>query len=515
MDQQQASRNLVVFCDGTGNVWGNQRDTNIVKLVRACVQDDQQIVYYDAGVGTASELPGVAWLDNIKLHWQRLMGLAFGGGIYENIASAYLFLVRHWREGDAIYVFGFSRGAFTARAVAGLVNLFGIVRPQAETVVPTLLRVYFSKALERREEAARDLSEHFASPAGRQAWVHFTGAFDTVASVGGLTSRQITSVKQAGGKRFRHVRHAVSIDEQRAPYQPRLYTDTEEPFKTWQATSLLQRWFRGVHSDVGGSYREQGLADVALVWMAGEAKEAGLRLVPGNGWAPDERAPMHDEVADSLMGGLWPLVGLQQRTLPADVARQVAADGPRAALWAGRARRRLGVLAACVLGLMLWLHHVTPGGGAGLALMQLQAWQLPAGAFAALPAEALARALWTDLALIGVYTLLLGHLVGAAFRRLWNWRRSDERAQVMARRCSHWPLVAVPLADLLENALTAWLAFGEPGTGAAFLLSGASALKLGALLAVLLFCGWAASRPQTSAGETPGSTNRHVSRMNG
>ena len=140
-------RQIVLLCDGTNNnLTGQHEDTNVVKLctLLAADPDPQRLVFYDPGVGNPGELPGATTWDQFRRTLDRVSGLAFGRGVYENMVESYLFLMRHYRPGDQIFIFGFSRGAFTARSVAGLVNLFGILRPHMESMVPTLLHVYFA-----------------------------------------------------------------------------------------------------------------------------------------------------------------------------------------------------------------------------------------------------------------------------------------------------------------------------------------------------------------------------------
>ena len=129
MDSDSAvGRNLVVCCDGTGNLWRpGACDTNVVRLFKALPPDDpqQQLSYYDPGVGTPDGLVGTGGraglfsLDTLR----RVAGLAWGDGVWDNVAQAYLFLCHHHQPGDRIYLFGFSRGAFTVRVVAGLSRL--------------------------------------------------------------------------------------------------------------------------------------------------------------------------------------------------------------------------------------------------------------------------------------------------------------------------------------------------------------------------------------------------------
>ena len=116
---QGRPRQLIVCCDGTNNnLTGRNRDTNVSQLCELLAPDSQnQLLYYDPGVGNPGTLPEAAWWDKVQQKYERLSGLAFGSGIYENISEAYRFLMRNWREDDDIFLFGFSRGAFTAREI--------------------------------------------------------------------------------------------------------------------------------------------------------------------------------------------------------------------------------------------------------------------------------------------------------------------------------------------------------------------------------------------------------------
>jgi len=515
------SRNLVVCCDGTGNVWGNSRDTNVVKLARACVKDDQQIIYYDPGVGTASGFPPVSWIDQLMFRARLLLGLAFGGGIYENISSAYGFLVDNYRPGDRVFLFGFSRGAFTARSVSGMVNLFGIVRRAGEVMIPTLLRIYFAPRDERnqrgqtREDLAKDIRENFTDPAGHEARVYFIGVWDTVATVGGLRSRSISSDISTANKRFDHVRHAVSEHEYRQTYEPRLYggVNQAEPStlpgpagKPEYRPSLKQLRFAGVHSDVGGSYAEAGLSDVTLQWMLDEAEPLGLRLRAGarHVLQPDPFGCMHDPMFSGFTGPWWALTGLQRRPVVTDdlrhesLIRREASPERGSTTW-----RPLWTNPVFLVPLLAFIALATVIGWVTSQISLPQhtgAWDLArlqlfaAGADpnrAANYAGDIGVALWLDVILIGIYTHLL--CVGCVYtvRRLRNWKADSPAAHRTLRWLLWLPLLAAPIADLAENALTCWYV-ASPRVGNALLLSTASAVKwtsLCLLLAVFLLGG--------------------------
>ncbi len=285
-----ARRQLIVCLDGTNNnLTGRRHDTNVSQLCELLDTDaNDQLLYYDPGVGNSGNLPGATWYENIKAKYERISGLAFGSGIYENIAEAYRFLMRHWRQGDDIYLFGFSRGAFTARSLGGLVSTFGILRPEMEVMVPTLLHVYFLD----RDRNAREyklikdqISDLFAGQAGRLAPVWFVGVWDTVASVGAplpLFHKEITAVPTIVNKRFHHVRQTLALDEFRYTFRPRPYLIEQNYDYAAHQQSMAQEWFAGCHSDVGGGYANEqaGLSQQTLLWMVGQAGSAlcGLRI---------------------------------------------------------------------------------------------------------------------------------------------------------------------------------------------------------------------------------------------
>jgi uncharacterized protein (DUF2235 family) len=279
-------RQLIVCCDGTNNnLTGGSNDTNVTKLCELLDPEAQgQVLFYDPGVGNPGQLPGATWSDSISRRYERLRGLAFGKGVYENIADAYLFLMRHYQEGDQVFLYGFSRGAFTARSIGGLVTSFGLLRPEMEGLVPTLLHVYFSD----RQEAGIDydrvraqITALFGAGQARHAPIWFVGVWDTVASVGApFLSREITGSPTIVGKRFHHVRQALALDEYRLQFKPRPYYIDPAHDYTAAGQSIGQLWFAGAHCDIGGGYStpEARLSNEALQWMLVESVACGLRL---------------------------------------------------------------------------------------------------------------------------------------------------------------------------------------------------------------------------------------------
>ena len=302
-----STRQIVICCDGTNNnLTGRMRDTNVVKLCQLLSDDPKSevLTFYDPGVGNPGELPGATVWDTITRRAERIAGLAFGRGVYENMAECYQFLMDHYRPGDQIYIFGFSRGAFTARSVAGLINQFGVLRAHMRSMVPTLIHTYFAdrgSSEAQRKAIAAQTCKLFAPSDAQYVEIHFVGVWDTVASVGMWPfSAKFTAIPTIKGKRFRHVRQALALDEHRAQFEPRLYVDDNGTYQTENASvaTLEQRWFRGVHCDVGGGYGngDTAISDEALAWLLFEAVTCGLRL-ESNGNALGSEAAVLSAVA--------------------------------------------------------------------------------------------------------------------------------------------------------------------------------------------------------------------------
>lgn len=305
------NRNLVLFFDGTGNILGDSTPTNVVKLWALAEKSEHQITYYDPGVGTSNDVPPDSLLGDWRQRGRRLAGLAFGGGVHENILDGYRFLIRHHRPGDRIFLLGFSRGAFTARAIGGMVNMYGLIHDDGLPMLPTMVNTYFADPSDARKAFTAQV--HAQLSRGRFPLLHFVGVWDTVETVGGMTGRRITNSGDIVSKRFVHVRHAMSLHETRAQYRPRPYAWPHPPLNEQEqrCRSFDQRWFRGVHSDVGGSYLEAGLSDLTLRWMMIESTGCGLRLQP-DATAPegDPGQPLHDQ---TLASPIWALTGLDTR----------------------------------------------------------------------------------------------------------------------------------------------------------------------------------------------------------
>ena len=287
-------KKILVFADGTGNEGGllpDESRTNVYKLYRAtrtgpdsAINPGEQLSFYVPGVGTS--LPGhVSRFHGAKETFQQ----AVGQGLKSRIRACYKAVIGSWRPGDTIYLFGFSRGAYTARCVAHVLEVFGIPsrEPSSETLSldPGRLEAVAKRAVNamyrfgferedgprRKQEAARfiaDYGPHLGPTSG--ATPYFLGLWDSVAAYG---------LGQLAPERYdRHlppdiafVRHALSIDESRRDFARVIFggSHTVRQGKPGEPEPFQQVWFAGNHSDIGGSYpeNESRLSDISLKWM--------------------------------------------------------------------------------------------------------------------------------------------------------------------------------------------------------------------------------------------------------
>ncbi|MFL6862041.1 MAG: phospholipase effector Tle1 domain-containing protein [Allosphingosinicella sp.] len=295
-------RRLVVCLDGTGNEIGVNL-SNVLKLYRCLDKSEGQLVYYDPGVGTIGQ-PG--WWRQLGVKVRGFLGLAVGLGLDENVLRAYAWLCRTWREGDEIFLFGFSRGAYTARVLAGFIRLIGLLRSEQANLCGYALVAYKKSG----DTGDFKVGGDFARVAGsRLVTIRFVGVWDTVSSV--LTPNAkllflpwpLTLPFTRKNARVEIFRHAISVDEKRRMFRVNHWQDPQ-PFKPDpydgskdRPQDIRQVWFAGVHSDVGGGYPEaqSALSKYPLLWMIGEAAEAGLAIdqqmlawLTGGAVAPDE-----------------------------------------------------------------------------------------------------------------------------------------------------------------------------------------------------------------------------------
>jgi len=236
--------------------------------------------------------------------WSVVKGLAFGAGLLANVGDAYRYLMDVYQDGDKVFIFGFSRGAYTARALAGVLHMFGLLCPGNNALIPYVIRLYARRS---RDAAGMThtftVAKGFKSTFSRHCPLHFVGVWDTVSSVG-MFWDPLKLPYTAQNPDMANGRHAVSIDERRCFFVNNLWGDP------LAGQNIKQVWFAGEHSDVGGSYAESesGLSKITLEWMLCEAVQFGLIVVPqkaelvlgridGTSYVkPDTKAKIHDSL---------------------------------------------------------------------------------------------------------------------------------------------------------------------------------------------------------------------------
>jgi hypothetical protein len=283
---------LIVCCDGT---WNDPDDAThidrISKAAKGALRAPEH-VFYDKGVGLE---PGM-----------RLSGGALGKGLSENVREAYRWLARRYVDGAEIFVFGFSRGAYTARSLAGFMNYAGLLQASDESAIHDAYEAYRFRRQERINTRFHESAAHGRS---RQVRLRFLGVFDTVGALGVPLDwvKGIATDLPHVNLQFHDTRlcgnvdvacQALAIDERRGPFEP-TWWEAPQP-GAMIPEKVLQVWFAGVHSDVGGGYPDKALAEVALGWMLEQAREAGLDLGPGLPERPirgDPGGAMHDSLS--------------------------------------------------------------------------------------------------------------------------------------------------------------------------------------------------------------------------
>ena len=269
-------KRIIICADGTWNdrdqinkETGKRRPTNVTKVARAIrsrAHDGvDQIVCYHDGVGTGGPL-------------DRLTGGAFGHGMEANIRVLYRFIVYNFEPNDELYLFGFSRGAFTVRSLAGFMHRFGLVEKDDDYYVPDIYDCYETNA--QPGSAVWTKAFHRVAATRPCPPIRFVGVWDTVGALGapGFLGRVINPGKykyHAVGLNpsIERAYQALAIDERRKPFVPDVWSRPPG----WTGT-LEQAWFPGVHSNVGGGYWPDGLANEALHWIVGKAEDLGLEL---------------------------------------------------------------------------------------------------------------------------------------------------------------------------------------------------------------------------------------------
>lgn len=270
------NKRLIVCCDGTWQKLADPYPTNVVKIAQAikplASDGTPQMLFYDEGVGTQKDTA------------ERLLGGAFGTGIDQNIQDAYRFLCLNYVDGDEIYLFGFSRGAYTVRSLAGLMYNCGLLKRENIRQAPEAYQLYCHRGTRPSDQEAKDFRKE--NSLGSRVDITLLGCWDTVGSLGipevssfGPVAQQINNKYRFHdttlNKKIKNALHAVAIDEQRKVFN--VTPMQKHPDAPDQV--LHQVWFPGDHGCVGGGTKEQSkLADVTLKWMIESIGSLGLGL---------------------------------------------------------------------------------------------------------------------------------------------------------------------------------------------------------------------------------------------
>lgn len=305
-------KRLIICADGTWNV-RDQKDANartrhpsnvtkVARAVKALASGPnaiEQVVYYHDGIGTSGGL-------------DKYTGGGFGEGIEDNIRNLYRFILYNYNDGDELFFFGFSRGAFTVRTLAGFMNLVGLIRKEDDYWIPEAYACY----------------EHGTGP-GTSAWdallkhitfkkcppIKFIGVWDTVGSLGapGLIGHVLNGNKYQYhdvnlNDHIENGFQALAIDERRGPFRPDIWTRPAN----WKGTNLCQAWFPGVHSNVGGGCSPDGLANEALHWIVEMAEKLGLEFEDA---FLAHYTPCFNSVLQDSMSITYEIIGTYERVI--------------------------------------------------------------------------------------------------------------------------------------------------------------------------------------------------------
>ena len=308
------SKKIILCADGTWNTPHGPsalpNDTNVRKLYSLLAEDPSQLKYYDSGVGTDGT------------PFEHFFGGSMGAGLFQKIQDGYEFLSYVWDPGDEIYTFGFSRGAYTARSLAGMIALFGV--PNRNLDNQTVKRIFDAYRIMDHNQRLAAKAALNAEYGLADVKIRMVGVWDTVGALGipghlfgDFDQERYGFLDTTLNPCIEKAVHAVAIDERRASFLPTLWSNPDGSPRANDA-QVQQVWFPGVHCDVGGSYAESQLSNITLRWMIDNAKASGLvfdETALDACLSPkpfDPKGPTHDE---------WKLIpwGLpKQRTVPAN-----------------------------------------------------------------------------------------------------------------------------------------------------------------------------------------------------
>jgi uncharacterized protein (DUF2235 family) len=329
-------KRIALFLDGT---WNTIRDnTNVWRLRALCAERSadgaRQAIYYDQGVGTR--------------RGESVRGGVFGYGLDVNVIAAYRWLIENYTPGDDVFVFGFSRGAFTARSLTGLIAKCGLLQPGAPLsveqvferyIASKMLRPIYQLEFEQRELRRRIRRGRTATDEPRifpmsreEEWlldysqritIEFTGVFDTVGSLGvpfgsfWFSSKRFQFHHTRLSNLYRRTYQALAIDEHRRHFAPAIWTSFTPRVPAARAARSVpiveQRWFAGAHANVGGGYIDDRLAQLPLAWLVDQAAASGLTFRYPVRVDPDaHRDPIVDSYAE-FAGGLYKIATFGRR----------------------------------------------------------------------------------------------------------------------------------------------------------------------------------------------------------
>ena len=285
-----AQKNIILCCDGTGNEYGENK-TNVIRTCEIAVCDKTQLVYYDPGVGTG----GLEYEESV----QDTKDQVTGSGLQKNVEDGYRYLMKTYEEGDKVFLFGFSRGAFTARSLAGMLARCGLLRYGLDNLVEYAAKLY--------NKGENELEKGFKKTFARPCPIHFVGVWDTVESLALDAGDKFHDYRL--NPEIKNGYHAVALDEKRKKFPPCLWDESN----VGSGQTVEQVWFAGVHSDVGGWYDERGLSDIALKWMLSHAQKEGMKLDEGN-FNEVQGDPLGEQHESCT--GFWRTMGTHERKLP-------------------------------------------------------------------------------------------------------------------------------------------------------------------------------------------------------
>jgi uncharacterized protein (DUF2235 family) len=269
-------KRIVICADGTWNErdqinkdTGRPRPTNVTKVARAIKPRSSvgvdQVVFYHDGIGTRGPL-------------DKVTGGAFGEGMERNIRVLYRFIVYNFEPNDELYFFGFSRGAFTVRSLAGFMRKIGLIQKDDDYYLPELYDCYEQAkgpGTPEWDKAFHNIRNTRPCPP-----IKFIGVWDTVGALGapGLLGQVLNRNKYKYhdvelNDTIQNACQALAVDERRRPFKPNLWQ-----LRAGWTGAIEQAWFAGVHSNVGGGYAPDGLANEALHWIVEKATGLGLEV---------------------------------------------------------------------------------------------------------------------------------------------------------------------------------------------------------------------------------------------